>query len=256
MLRWLKCQKLLEVILKYFRDSRLHNWFASICRSFLTLVCKELYCWKGLSFTGVIFHLKKRVLAAVCSLWCIDQFPILVWWLAPVECHNNGICVRWAGWGLVVREGAGGIYNVLLGVFLLFFFYFLTNLVLYLVLLAYKPLGVRFILSADLSSCWIEPMWVWGPAGTGNRGVLQSEKCFALTILDGSSSSEYQRATWTSVLTVWLKEWDVLVLIEALFSWSEAAGTQWAGESRKSSCPGVYKLKQAILVVGVWFFSL
>lgn len=61
MFRWLKCQKLLEVILKHFCDSQLHNWFPPICRSFLTLVCKELCCWKclqsSLSFTGVVFHL-------------------------------------------------------------------------------------------------------------------------------------------------------------------------------------------------------
>lgn len=99
-------------------------------------------------------------------------------------------------------------------------------------------------------------MWLWSAAGTGSRDGLQSEKCFALTILDGSGSSEYQRATWTSVLTVWQKEWDVLVLIKALFSWSEAPGTQRAWQPRKSSCPGVYKLKQAIQVGCVWIFSL
>lgn len=155
--------------------------------------------------------------------------------------------------GQVVSEGAGGIYSVLLGVFLLC--YLLTNP--YLDLLAYRSLGVSLTLSAGLSSfCWIKPMWVWGPAGTGSRDVLQSEKCFALTILDGSGSSEHQRATWTSVLTVWQKEWDVLMLIKALFSWSEAPGTQRVWQSRKSSCPGEYKFKQAIQVVPVWIFSL
>lgn len=74
-----------------------------------------------------------------------------------MECPNNGILVRWAGWALVIREGAGGINNVLLGVFLLC--YFLTNP--YLGLLAYKPLGVRLVLSADLSSFgWIKLLWV------------------------------------------------------------------------------------------------
>lgn len=112
MFRWLKCQKLLEVLLKYYSNiSVTHSCITDFCRtpfcrSFLTLVCKEPHCWKCLqsssSFTGAIFHLKKQSLAAVCSFWCIDQFFQF--------CVVNGPSGMPQQWDLsgVGRVGTGG----------------------------------------------------------------------------------------------------------------------------------------------------
>lgn len=84
MLRWLKCQKLLEVIPEFFCDSQLHNWFFPICRSFLTAACKELYCWKNLwsslSFTGAIFHLREagfEFCLFILGCWPVFQFCVV-----------------------------------------------------------------------------------------------------------------------------------------------------------------------------------